>query len=869
MRRGMPPMCVAGTDTTLASPVLNKSRQPLTPTTRGLREEEAERERRRVSLCTTPTSFSPYPTGFSRAARARAANASEAVAENVDPHVRMVAQPVAPPASRVTRPLTPNTAVSADGTQDLPTLPRLPGVVARRAPPSSNVTRPLTPIAPALPVRDRDRDAVRLARTHLGKVGGRWSSETFLALALLQGRYNVSANRAGEVMACVDAISHWNLDRLTRVLRASDPGGKRPENLPGRTVAQYALITCGIMLDVYAALLMSASEWLWIGTDGTTKCAAGRKFVEFSIGGVALLQGGERMAWTHVVEFEEVLSEGAKDILELVLDGFERLKSYQREHNLRVSELFDVRVLVYDNTSTNTGKLSGFGVRFEQARTEQWRIVCAALERPIPLHPLVLKGCADHIAALASTGFQAALTDFFRVAHPDLLANGRVYKNDIMMLCRRVYLLLGCGPRKPQFRGLGERAAKEQHVIINTKMERVTPVRFCSFDVMAMRVLHCRKLILNFIGILETTKEQSEHSYATQIKRSLSDERVLFVLSVMATAARRMLLPFMYTANQCTTVGEYRTRLRLLLEDVNSAKEMGLAWLLSDEVLESDYDMDKFVETRCASDDVVEELASASDPSAVASEGEEEDPDTEGDADLDLPCIPDCGRAFSDEEKLAQMVLYLDKIEEMVRKHDAPFLDGDLASGDHDDAPLRATNRQGERVFAQSDVFLDRQQRMSSVYIAACLKVANAKADHILQAYMLMMHSDVFPRYRKEARASDRGKTTRAQFNSQLLDILVAKSEQTAQAQARRRATEELEAPIRAWFTELHLLAPERNLTVPVLKEFLKEMGIPVGKCLKKDMIALVEDARQRSSPQYLHTCVQSILSKRAKKPNG
>jgi hypothetical protein len=160
-----------------------------------------------------------------------------------------------------------------------------------------------------------------------------------------------------------------------------------------------ALVTKKLLIDQKVAEAMSMAKELTLGVDGHTyedRHVTGLHFQWLD-------------ATDQVQRSPGILVEakgGGQETLNTVLKVIEYYKKIQAMMQLPLITLSKFSAIVYDTTSENTGKHSGFGALFEKARQQEW----SALPDPkSSLTPLTKKGCIDHIQNLVFVAVERAI----------------------------------------------------------------------------------------------------------------------------------------------------------------------------------------------------------------------------------------------------------------------------------------------------------------------------------------------------------------------------------------------------------------------------------------------------------------------------
>jgi hypothetical protein len=167
--------------------------------------------------------------------------------------------------------------------------------------------------------------------------------------------------------------------------------------------------------DLWLAEQMAASSSLFIGIDESSK-VTGRSFVEIEIGGRLRNEDSSSAPWCSPLAVREMVSHTAEKMIEVIEDEFQRINEIQRERGLHESRIYEVKTIIFDLTSSNTGRLGGLGQKLKELRKAVWEHDKAANTIPDwlkgtsgaapDLPPLLIeKGCEDHLTALISTEF--------------------------------------------------------------------------------------------------------------------------------------------------------------------------------------------------------------------------------------------------------------------------------------------------------------------------------------------------------------------------------------------------------------------------------------------------------------------------------
>jgi len=201
---------------------------------------------------------------------------------------------------------------------------------------------------------------------------------------------------------------------------------------------------------------------------------------------------------------------------------------------------FDVVLLTFDGEPLNTGDVGGLGVLWNARRRQDYDAYCGQVAGPVPpFEDCLAKPCADHAVNTAEKhGLQAC-----QLEHESLkdLAD--------MIRCHS----LNC-------RFSSDQAAFRERTGLSVC--RVFAYRFVK------RSMHGAAIYLAYDTYAWWHNENAERANPEVIARwaSLSSVRSLVVLHCLTVMLLKMYLPFMATADQPQTVGEYRGQLQKFMK---------------------------------------------------------------------------------------------------------------------------------------------------------------------------------------------------------------------------------------------------------------------------------------------------------------
>jgi hypothetical protein len=278
------------------------------------------------------------------------------------------------------------------------------------------------------------------------------------AMANLVGRENVSANKAGRVVA--------------EVLRSYCDIAMTP---PSKQVAGRAVLMAALVVDEGIARDMVQCQSLAVGVDSTT-ILSGRKFLALQFTG-PLPDGLEFRSPGDIVE---LVQGGAKKVVEEIVKLWAYYTAVAQKLGLVLQPIYKLTVLCVDNTSENTGATNGVGVVLEKERLRAWEQDQAKPEGA-QYQVLKLKGCSDHQAALVSKTFERKLIEIFkREGNMAMLyEKNREKRLNVVWLVKHLSFRLRTAPWKDAFIGW---CLNTKKLAIVPRMPKVTSVRCDAFS---------------------------------------------------------------------------------------------------------------------------------------------------------------------------------------------------------------------------------------------------------------------------------------------------------------------------------------------------------------------------------------------------
>lgn len=401
-----------------------------------------------------------------------------------------------------------------------------------------------------------------------------YPSDHRAAFAKLLGHCNLAANQ------CAEAIK-----------ALISPLCAKQYCTPSRDTAQRCLIEGAVCVDLEMAKRLSTSDELYVGIDETSKSDK-RSFIEVEFGGV-----DERgKLWGHVFRILEVSQHTANDLLKDVVNTLHYVNMLQRKLEMPQTKLYDLRSIVFDWTSVNTGRKKGLYKLLEHKRKKLWRraIRNGVTSRSRKYEKLVMKGCDDHFVALVAKELEKRIGELAKAWKSDCLSTSRPrssVKNGVTEMLSEWTKALRKKWKAP-LRGFLEQRKRKTFSVT-----RVSPTRYATFEIAAGELESNLESLLLWV---EEAEEDISGSAAEEVFLKIKNNLVQRVLKLMAVIGRKFSLPFMKLAAQITTVEQYQQQLHstkevlysLLRSAESRASFFGFPWLKNFETgVISDYNL--------------------------------------------------------------------------------------------------------------------------------------------------------------------------------------------------------------------------------------------------------------------------------------
>eukprot|EP01080_Neovahlkampfia_damariscottae_P005730 gene5730-9553_t len=150
----------------------------------------------------------------------------------------------------------------------------------------------------------------------------------------------------------------------------------------------------GLAGDLKIAQILSEIKEIWIGCDGASY--EDRSLVELHIMGN--FNGSYHY---HLINILEKQHSSGEMIAKWIVEQFEYFNSLQRMLNIKETFIYDIKGIIMDTTSENTGKYNGIAAVLNKLREDiYFKKFGKSCEK------IIVKSCCDHVAQLCITEFR-------------------------------------------------------------------------------------------------------------------------------------------------------------------------------------------------------------------------------------------------------------------------------------------------------------------------------------------------------------------------------------------------------------------------------------------------------------------------------
>jgi len=201
---------------------------------------------------------------------------------------------------------------------------------------------------------------------------------------------------------------------------------------------------------------VATSTHLSISIDGTSDVRE-RNPISIHLAGVQNV-----CPWSFPFHFCEPGDHKAATQLQEIKKMLHDVNFFNEGKDLKRVSVVDIEAIVFDTTSSNTGKKKGLAALLKRAREEEWQTQGGV--GPVP--ELIVKGCEDHILNLMSKDMEKYLVT---TSIPSLVIGEKHHATDLVQL-----LIDKIRKRKQSFRHYMEKNFE----ITKSNIPRISDTRF-------------------------------------------------------------------------------------------------------------------------------------------------------------------------------------------------------------------------------------------------------------------------------------------------------------------------------------------------------------------------------------------------------
>jgi hypothetical protein len=189
----------------------------------------------------------------------------------------------------------------------------------------------------------------------------------------MHAQYLISADNCGDVLKLIMSSEAAGRKIIKESLVKSKFRLLLTQQIQLNVVQQNALAG-----DLLIAHLLTKSEFIFLGTDGTQEISFNRFFQE--IGNkvnnfnifveIGAVYEGEPWRYPLAV-VEGITHENASLVLQYIEEKLKRIQKIQHKLGLLITKLYDITTTTWDNTSLNTGDKCGLKKILEDRRLQE------------------------------------------------------------------------------------------------------------------------------------------------------------------------------------------------------------------------------------------------------------------------------------------------------------------------------------------------------------------------------------------------------------------------------------------------------------------------------------------------------------------
>jgi len=182
------------------------------------------------------------------------------------------------------------------------------------------------------------------------------------------------------IATCNSSISQAGKSLFVGKVDLEQSGEFQDNSFASEQTATRALQESYLSVSMDYARKLSQSIDLYLGVDCYSDRTE-RNLISVKFGGCHPQMG----LWSFLVALEEMPEgHGGERQARTILDRLNFIQSLQAELSLSKTELWEFKLIVYDNTSSNTGKISGLFAHLEKLRKESWEQLSETLKARFP-----------------------------------------------------------------------------------------------------------------------------------------------------------------------------------------------------------------------------------------------------------------------------------------------------------------------------------------------------------------------------------------------------------------------------------------------------------------------------------------------------
>jgi len=329
-----------------------------------------------------------------------------------------------------------------------------------------------------------------------------------------------------------------------------------PDRLISKQSAIRSIVIKGVAADLKIVQILSEMTDIWIGTDGASH--ENRSFVELHIMGIY-----KEEYQYHLVNIIEKHHSSGETIANWIASQFDYFNKLQRMLNILETFIYDIKGIVMDTTSENTGKYNGIAAILEKLRQEMFQ---SKFQKDCD--PIIVKSCSDHVAQLCISEFRKRIVDILISMNlNDLLTSESSEKQFIL------FPMMNCFGN---FIGKGD-----QKIALKSKILEYYKVKDCSINpINEVRYLSFCNLTENFVEyfdvIFEFIQKHQDAGLLTEVQQKyfkyLKNPLIRLSLKMFEMLSNKILKKIMKTGNITHSCNEYQEMLKDILKNIQQLK---------------------------------------------------------------------------------------------------------------------------------------------------------------------------------------------------------------------------------------------------------------------------------------------------------